>query len=135
MATLVKYWVGPKVPLDFSIRSYGKSQTNLLANPMFSLPPLPADSFRRLKWYLDHLVCLAHRHGSLGHSLQMGTTIALSALLWLWSHPEVGALVSPTAGHGQIWMLHPGLGPASQAPTANFQSPVPGDPCMCDWTK
>ena len=35
-----KYWVGQKVHLDFSLRCYGKSQTNLLANPILPSPPI-----------------------------------------------------------------------------------------------
>ena len=32
---LCLYWVGQKVCLDFSITSYGKTQMNFLANPIY----------------------------------------------------------------------------------------------------
>ena len=32
----IKYWVGQKVHSGFSITSYGKTQINFLANPIFS---------------------------------------------------------------------------------------------------
>ena len=30
------YWVGQKVRSGFSVRSYGKTQTNFLANPIYN---------------------------------------------------------------------------------------------------
>lgn len=63
----------------------------------------------------------------------MGTTIYRAGSCCC-ALPRVGVLVSPWQGMGRCGCLSPGRGPASQALTANFPSPVLGDLCMCDWT-
>lgn len=64
------YWVAKKILLGFSILSYGKTQTNLLANSVLPLPsqvcPLPTQSlaFHRLPSFLVNPVYHLLSHSS-----------------------------------------------------------------------
>ena len=48
VVTAIKYWVGPKVHSDFTIKWNGKTQTNFLANPIF----LCSFTITSLSWLL-----------------------------------------------------------------------------------